>query len=187
MPPVLSAEKVVLAANITGEFETIAIRPRLVWGPGDTSVLPEVLKMIKAGSFRWINGGRAVTSTTYIDNLVHAIALSLNKARPGEAYFITDDEALPFKDFLTRLLATQGVEVSDKSVPAGLLRPLAYLIEKTWRLLGIRKAPPITRFAADIMSVNCTLDISKAKQDLGYHPVISIAQGMQAMPRLDQH
>ena len=175
------AEKIVLAANRPNEFETVAIRPRMVWGPGDQTILPEVLKMIDKGSFMWIDHGKSLTSTTHIHNLVHGVELAIQKAKGGEAYFITDDEVLTMKEFLTALLDTQNITPSEKSISPYIMRPLAKIIENSWRLFGIKKEPPITRFAADIMSVNCTINIDKARRELGYAPVVSIKEGMAGM------
>ncbi|HFA47724.1 MAG TPA: NAD-dependent epimerase/dehydratase family protein [Bacteroidetes bacterium] len=178
------AEKIVIAANLPGVFETISIRPRMVWGPGDRTVLPEVKKMIAAGSFMWVNNGAALTSTTHIYNLVKGVELAIEKGKGGEIYFITDDEIVTFKKFLTDMLATQNIVPPNKSIPGWLLSFMAYVIEKTWRLFGIKKEPPITRFAADIIAVNCTINIGKAKRELGYKPVISIAEGMEEMKNI---
>jgi nucleoside-diphosphate-sugar epimerase len=84
------AEKLVRDATAPG-FETVVLRPRFIWGPGDTTLLPTIEAMARAGKFMWINGGRAMTSTTHINNLVHAIELALTKGQPGAAYFILDD------------------------------------------------------------------------------------------------
>lgn len=165
-------------------FTTISIRPRTVWGPGDQTVLPEILGMIERGAFAWIDGGGHRTSTTHIDNLVHSVMLALDKGQGGNAYFFTDDEVVTFKDFFGRLIATQGVEVSAKSVPGFILRGLAFVVETVWRLLRLKSSPPITRFAAAIMSRDCTIRIDKAKAELGFLPVTSIDDGMTAMGKL---
>jgi len=179
------AERRVFQANdAQANFTTISIRPRMVWGPGDQTELPEVLTMIERGAFAWIDGGHHRTSTTHIDNLVHGVILALEKGRAGNAYFVTDDEVVSVLDFFGQLIATQGVEVSDKSVPGFVLRGVAFICEAVWRLLRLRSAPPITRFAAGIMSRDCTINIDKAKAELGFRPVISIKDGMKAMPKL---
>src|SRR5690606_6308662 len=110
------AEQLVRAANAPG-FETIVLRPRFIWGPGDTTLLPTIVAMAKAGQFMWINGGRAMTSTTHIANLVHAIDLALTKGRPGEAYFILDDGVRPMREMMSGMAAARGVSLADKSVP----------------------------------------------------------------------
>ncbi|MFP4003527.1 MAG: NAD-dependent epimerase/dehydratase family protein [Alphaproteobacteria bacterium] len=176
------AEKLVRAANDPAAgFETLVVRPRMVWGPDDTTILPEVRKMAEAGQFMWIDGGRARTDTTHIDNLVHGILLALEKGRGGEAYFVTDGEVRTVRAFLTDLMATAGVRLPDRSLPGPVARGAAYAVEKTWRALGLKPAPPITRFAANIMSRDCTIDISKARRQLGYAPQVSVADGLAAL------
>ncbi len=102
------AEQLVVAANKPG-FETVVIRPRLVWGPGDETVLPGFVDAIEAGRFSWVGGGQHLTSTAHIDNVVHGLRLGAEKGLAGEAYFITDGEPIVFREFITRLLATRGV------------------------------------------------------------------------------
>lgn len=174
------AERRVLAANRQG-FETIVLRPRLVWGAGDTSVLPVIKKMAQEGKFMWVDGGRARTSTTNISNLVHAADLALTKGKPGAIYFIADRETNTFKDFLTQMLGTQGISLPDKSVPGFVARTSAAVVEGIWRLFGIKKEPPLMRFATDIMTRQCTVKTAKAEAELGYSPVVSVDQGLAAM------
>jgi len=178
------AEKLVLAAFEPGCFETVSLRPRMIWGPGDQTILPVLLQMISAGRFMWMDDGRAHTSTTHIANLVHAMGLALSKGRGGEAYFVTDGPITTFREFLTALLATQGVTPPEKSVPGWLARGMGQLMEGIWRLLGIASEPPLTRFAAAIMSRECTIDISKARHELAYSPRITVERGLAEMPRL---
>ncbi|TGK05113.1 NAD-dependent epimerase/dehydratase family protein [Leptospira langatensis] len=174
------AERRVVAANSSG-FETIVLRPRLVWGPGDTSVLPELKKMVSQGRFMWINHGKAKTSVTCITNLVHATELALTKGNPGSIYFITDDEDQTIRGFLTDMLGTQGIALPSASVPSFVASFLAYIVEGIWRILGIRKEPPMMRFPVDIMGRECTIRIDRAKKELGYKPLVTVAQGLESM------
>ena len=173
------AEKRVLAANNpAGGFTTISIRPRLVWGPGDQTVLPAVKEMVEAGKFTWINQGAALTSTTHIHNLVHGVELALERGAAGEAYFITDGETWTIRDFLTRLLATEDLTPPDTSLPKALVYPIASLCELIWRGLKLDSAPPLTRHAIGLMSCDCTLSIEKARCDLGYDPIVDVETGL---------
>ena len=167
------AEKAVLKANeADGSFTAISMRPRLVWGPGDKTVLPAILAMVKAGKFMWLDGGHMLTSATHIDNLVHGITLALTKGKGGEAYFVTDDKNMPIREFLSKLVATKKVEIPDKSAPGWLVGLLARVAEGIWKLFGIKSMPPLTRFAVDMTRRECTIRIDKAKAELGYKPVI---------------
>jgi len=175
------AEKLVLAANREGIFETISVRPRMVWGPGDQTFLPELKKAIQKGGFLWIDGGKAKTSSVYIDNLVVGIELALDKGKRGNAYFITDDEILTFREFFTQYLGTQGITPPNKNIPGWLARSIAFALESIWRTFGIKSAPPITRFAANVTSRIGTISIEKAKRELGYQPLLTVQQGMEAI------
>ncbi|HEU4405942.1 MAG TPA: NAD-dependent epimerase/dehydratase family protein [Polyangiaceae bacterium] len=174
------AERLVLAAASPG-FATLSIRPRFVWGPRDATVLPAILRMAREGSFAWVDGGRARTSTTHVDNLVHALVLALGRGGPGRAYFVADDGERTVRDFLTALARTQGVELGPRSVPSAVARPLARAVEGAFRLAGARRTPPLTRFAIDMMSSTVTVRTDRARAELGYAPVISVGEGLRRL------
>lgn len=174
------AEILVRDANAPG-FKTIALRPRFIWGPGDTTLAPTIEAMARAGAFAWINGGRAMTSTTHIANLVQAIELALTKGRGGEAYFILDDGVRPMREMIAGIAAARGVELPDKSVPGWVADALGAVCETAWRALPVKGAPPLTRFSAMIMSRDSVLKDDKARRELGYAPVISVEQGMREL------
>ncbi|MEP7127202.1 MAG: NAD-dependent epimerase/dehydratase family protein [Byssovorax sp.] len=180
------AERRVLAAKAAG-FATVSIRPRFVWGPGDTSVLPAVLRMARDGSFAWLDGGRARTSTTHVDNLVHALVIAVSEADPermaGRAYFVADDGERTIREFLTALAKTAGVDLGPRSVPSVVARPAARIIEGIWRTLGVKRAPPMTRFAIDMMSSTVTVQTARARRELGYAPVITVDEGLARLAR----
>jgi nucleoside-diphosphate-sugar epimerase len=171
------AEQAVIAANREG-FETISVRPRFVWGVGDTTLLPVMVEMVRAGRWAWIGGGGHRTSTTHVDNAVEGLVAGAERGRPGNAYFVTDGEPVVFREFVSELLATQGVEPPSRSIPAWLASALATGGETLWRALPLRGRPPLTRFAYWVSSQECTIRIDKAREQLGYEPVESRADGM---------
>jgi nucleoside-diphosphate-sugar epimerase len=174
------AERRVLATN-AADFVTLAIRPRLVWGPGDQTILPIVTTMVRQGRFAWMDGGHARTSTTHVANLVHALELALTRGRGGEAYYVTDAEDTTLRQFLTALLRTQGLVPPDRSIPGWLARGGAGVLETVWRVLRLGGEPPLTGLAAGQMSRHCTIRIDKIRRDLGYAPVISVAEGLRQL------
>ena len=178
------AERRVLAADALG-FTTLSIRPRFVWGPRDQSVLPAILEKVEAGNWAWIDHGRVRTSTTHVANLVAAIERALVSGRGGQAYFIADDEQTTLRSFLVRLAKTRGVTLPDRNVPRWLARATAAAVETVWRSLGIQKAPPVTRFAAAMLSSSITVCTEKAERELGYQPVIRVANGLAALAASD--
>ncbi|HEX2414686.1 MAG TPA: NAD-dependent epimerase/dehydratase family protein [Thermoleophilaceae bacterium] len=174
------AELRVRAANRDG-LETVVVRPRFVWGRGDTTLLPALTELVRTGRFRWVDGGRHLTATTHVDNTVEGLWLAATRAPAGGVYFVTDGEPVIFRDFVTRMLATQGVTPADKSIPASVAGPVAVAAERIWRLTRRPGQPPLTRFAVWVSSQECTIDISRAEQELGYRPVVSREEGLAAM------
>jgi nucleoside-diphosphate-sugar epimerase len=174
------AEQLVLEASREG-FETVAVRPRFVWGRGDTSLLPQIVELVRSGRFAWVAGGRHRTSTTHIDNTVEGLVLGARSGRPGNAYFVTDGEPVVFREFLTALLATQGVAAPSRSVPAPLAAALAAAGEALWRALPLPGHPPMTRFAYWVSAQECTIRIDKARAELGYEPLRGIEDGLAEM------
>jgi nucleoside-diphosphate-sugar epimerase len=172
------AEQAVRQAHEPGEFETVVVRPRFVWGPGDTTVLPSIVAAVKSGQFRWIGGGRHKTSTTHVDNVAEGLWLGATKGAGGAAYFVTDGDPVVFRDFVTKLLATQGIEAPDGELPPPVARGLAAAGEAAWRALPLPGSPPLTRMALWVSSLECTIDISRASAELGYAPVKSIDDGL---------
>jgi nucleoside-diphosphate-sugar epimerase len=173
------AELAVREASREG-FETVAMRPRFVWGKGDTTLLPEMVKTVEAGKFAWVGGGRNVTDTAHVDNVVEGLLLCAEKGRAGEAYFITDGEPVVFREFVTEMLRTQGVEPPDRSLPAWTAAPLAGLCELLWKL-PLPGEPPMTKFRSWILTQECTIEIGKARAELGYRPLVSHEQGLEEM------
>jgi nucleoside-diphosphate-sugar epimerase len=174
------AEELVRAAN-GGGLETVVVRPRLVWGPGDVTVLPGFVEAVEAGRFSWVGGGRHLTSTAHIDNVVHGLRLAAANGRPGEAYFVTDGEPVVFREFMTALLATRGVTPPDRNVPRSVARAAAVGCEALWRRLPLPGEPPITRLAWFLTANETTITSTKARDELGYEPVIGVAEGLERL------
>lgn len=181
-----AAEKVVLAAS-GDEFDTIILRPRMIWGPGDKTIVPEIKTMVETGKFAWIGGGHYQTETTHIDNLVHAVTLALKHGQSGECYFILDDDSVEFRSFLTELLSTAGVEIPDKSAPKWLVRSLSVVIENSWNFLRLNSTAPITKFAAFVMSADFTVSSDKAARELSYQAQVSRVEGLKELAEINQN
>ncbi len=172
---------VIRAAEMTSGFETIVIRPRLVWGPGDQTILPVITGMAARGRWTWVNGGQNMTSTTHIANLVHALELALTSGTSGESYFVVDGAPVQFRDFITRYARTAGVALPDKNLPGWVARTTAFVLDPLWRLMNRKSPPPITRFGAALLLAEATINDSKARRDLGYAPVITLDDGLKAL------
>ena len=171
------AELAVRSASVDG-FDAMVLRPRFVWGRGDTTLLPGILELVERGRFAWIGGGDHLTDTTHVDNVVEGLLLTAAKGRAGEAYFVTDGDRVVFREFVSALIETQGVEPPTRSVPAAVAAAIAAGSETIWRLLRLGGEPPATRFAVWVSSQECTIDISKARAELGYEPVMERERGL---------
>ena len=125
--------------------------------------------------------GRNMTSTTHIANLTHAIELALSKGRGGEAYFILDDGVRPMRDMLTGMAASRGITLPEKNTPGWIVDTLGGLCEFLWSTFPMKGDPPLTRFSAMILSRDAILKDDKARAEMGYAPVISVEDGMEAL------
>lgn len=178
------AEQAVLAAN-SAQLSTVAIRPHLVWGPGDTSMMPRVIAKARAGRVRMIGAPQKI-DTVYIDNAVDAHLCAYDRLEPGaaiagRAYFVTQDEPLEGPAFINDLLGAAGLPPVDKTISVGAARAVAAVIEGVWGLLRIKAEPPLTRFVVSQLSTAHWYDISAARRDLGYAPKVSYAEGMERL------
>lgn len=169
------AERAVLAAG------GIAVRPRMVWGKGDTTLLPTVIAAVRAGRLRWIGGGRQRTSTCHVRNVATGIIAAAHRGTPGEAYFLTDGETVEFRDFWTRMLATQGVQAPAGTLPRPVAMATAAVTELAWWALRRPGQPPLDRMTVALLSDECTVRDDKARRDLGYTPEVTIEAGLAEM------
>jgi nucleoside-diphosphate-sugar epimerase len=169
------AEIAALGASEHDVFETVSVRPRFVWGVGDTSLLPQIVEQARSGRWAWIGGGRHRTSTTHVDNTVEGLVVGALRGQPGNAYFVLDDDGpVVFREFVSELLSTQGVEAPSRSVPKVVARAVMEAGER----LPLPGEPPLPRFAFWVASQDCILDDTKARTELGYVPIKDRATGM---------
>jgi len=182
------SERMVLAANGPG-LHTVALRPHLIWGPGDNHLLPNLLKRARGGRLK-LPGPDKLIDSVYVDNAARAHVLALDKLGTapqtvgGKAYFISNGEPVTQGFIIGALLEAAGVKVDIGRVSPRLAIAAGTLIESGWKLFGVRKDPPLTRWSAVHLSTAHWFDISAAKRDLGYAPEISIAEGLA---RLAEH
>ncbi|WP_126976629.1 NAD-dependent epimerase/dehydratase family protein [Frigidibacter oleivorans] len=177
------AEDILRAANGRREgLSTVAIRPPFIWGP-DMPALDHMVETVKAGQFQWVAGGGQALSTCHVDNLCHALILAADRGQEGAAYFVSDGIDTTLKAFLTRLLASRGVIPKDRAVPFGMAWTLAGIMGMAWRLLRLRGEPPITRQMLRLIGKDFTLDISRARTELGYAPILTPEAGFREMER----
>ncbi|WP_314369775.1 NAD(P)-dependent oxidoreductase [uncultured Streptococcus sp.] len=161
------------------DVPSIILRPRGLFGIGDTSILPRVLKLSQKIGIPLIKEGKQLMDMTCVENVALAIALALKADRAeGQVYNITNGEPTPFKELIEEALQGLGFPIRYKKLPAFLLGGLASSLEVLYRVLPLKGEPPLTRYTYYLLRYSQTLDISKARQELGYEPRISIKEGI---------
>lgn len=178
------AERRVVAAN-DESLTTVAVRPPTVWGPRDETLLTEYVDAMASGLFVWFDGGDHLVSTTHVSNAVAGHLLAAEHGRGGEVYYVTDGEPVEYREFVTDLVGTADVEPPDLSVPTWLAEPVASALESVWRTLGRSSPPPIDTGTLAMIGYEMTVDISKARSELGYEPVVSREEGLAELRNHD--
>jgi nucleoside-diphosphate-sugar epimerase len=176
------AEKAVLAAN-DATLATIALRPRLIWGPGDQQILPRLVERAKAGRLRIVGDGLNRVDTTYIDNAAQAHFdafdhLAVGAACAGRAYFISNGEPKPMGELLNALLDAAGAPRVDKHLSFKAAYRIGAVCETLWKILPLKGEPPMTRFLAEQLSTTHWYDMAPATRDFGYVPRVSFDEGI---------
>jgi nucleoside-diphosphate-sugar epimerase len=182
------AEQQVLKSN-SKSLKTVALRPHLIWGPGDRHLVPRVLARAKANKLKLVGKTDKLVDTIYIDNAVYAhllAAVELNANKPqcaGKAYFLSNDEPIFMADMLNKILACQNLPAVTQRVPAPVAYAIGTLLEWIYLALHKQDEPIMTRFVAKQLSTSHYFDISAAKHDFNYCPLISIEQGMRLLKK----
>jgi len=185
------AEKEVLAANGSeladgARLATVALRPRLIWGPGDQQILPRLVERAKAGRLRFVGDGRNRIDTTYIDNAAQAHFDAFEHLAPGaacagRAYFISNGEPRPTREIVNALLEAAGAPRVEGTIPFPVAYAIGGLCEALWPLLRLRGEPPMTRFLAEQLSTTHWYSMEPARRDFGYVPKVPIAEGLERL------
>lgn len=173
------AEQIVLAANGNG-LATLAVRPRFIWGKGDTTLLPGLAQAARKG-WVWFGGGLHRMSTCHVRNVSQGVRQALDHGRGGQAYFLTDGPPVVFREFIGRLIRTQGVEPGNRTMPMWVADALAVLSEAAWRTLPLSGEPPIKRADVNLFFREVTLNDSKARNELGYRPPVGVEEGLREL------
>ncbi len=181
------AEKLVLAAN-GPQLATVALRPRLIWGPGDQQILPRLVERANAGRLRIVGDGCNLVDTTYIDNAAQAHFdafehLAVGAACAGRAYFISNAEPRPMGEVLNALLAAAGAPPVHSHLSFKAAYAIGRVAEMLWTALPLKGEPPMTRFLAEQLSTTHWYDMAPATRDFGYRPRVGFDEGIARLKR----
>jgi len=183
------AEQDVLAAakNTTSKLKTVALRPHLIWGPNDPHLVPRVIERARTGKLKLVGKEDKLVDTIYVDNAAYAhILAAISLASPegkcnGKAYFISNDEPITMATMLNKIIACVNLPPVSKRVPGNVAYAAGVILEGLYKLLNKKQEPIMTRFVARQLSTCHYFDISAAKNDFGYVPLISIEEGMKRL------
>ena len=176
----IMSEKIVNEANSLG-LNTTIIRPRGLFGIGDTSLIPRILKISKKFGVPLINNGENVVDITCVENVAYSLRLCLENAdvSNGKIYNITNGEPTKFKEMIENFMNDIGMKAKYLRLSQDLIYGIASFIENTYKTFNIYKEPPLTKYTAITLSYSQTLNIDKAKKDLNYKPIITIKEGIK--------
>ncbi|OII14584.1 NAD(P)-dependent oxidoreductase [Curtobacterium sp. MCBA15_008] len=170
----LHAEALLRAAAPDGP-EVVVLRPRGIIGAGDPGLVPRLLRVHERVGVPLMHGGRGLVDLTAVENVALAVRLAAEvPAAAGTAFNITNGDPRPFVDLLDQLLTGLGLPVRHRRLPAGLVYGLAGVLEAVCGVLPGRPEPPVTRYTVSTITHSQTLDISRAREVLGYEPVVTL-------------
>ncbi|ADB75132.1 NAD-dependent epimerase/dehydratase family protein [Geodermatophilus obscurus] len=176
------AELDVLAAD-SPSLAVLAVRPHLVWGPGDTQLVGRIVERARAGRLPVIGSGAALIDTTYVDNAAAALVAAVDACGPvhGEALVVSNGEPRPVAEVLGRLCRAAGVPVPRRRVPFGAAYAVGAAVEGIWAVTGRRQVPPITRFLAEQLATAHWFDQRRTRTALGWRPRVGLDEGFSRL------
>jgi len=176
------AEQAVLRAGRDGTIRTCALRPHLIWGLGDPHLMPRVVQRTRQGRLRRVGSGTNLIDIVHVDNAARAHVLAVQQLLSGddricgEAFFITDGRPLECWKWITQILEAAGVPVPSRSISYPMAYRLGGILEMVYRLLGLQREPPMTRFVAAQLALDHYFSIDKGRRLLNYQPNPDIVQ-----------
>ncbi len=181
------AEALVLKANNSKDFLTVSLRPHLIFGPGDTNLIPTVVESAKSGRLMIVGDGTNLVDVIYVENAADAHikafnALTAGSAVCGKAYFLGQDKPVVLWDFINDILERSGVDKIEKYVSIKAAYSIGAVLESGYAFLGKRdRDPPMTRFLALQLGKSHYFSHENAKRDFGYKATVSTADGVDRL------
>lgn len=177
------AEQEALGAN-SERMKVVALRPHLVFGPGDPHLLPRVIESVKAGRLKIVGDGRNQVDVSFVKNVASAHLAALDALEAGrgagKAYFISQGEPVAIWPWLNRVLEGLGHPPLQKKLPLPLAYAAGGMAELVWKLLKKSGEPPITRFVAVELAKDHYFNVGQARDDLGFEPAHTMEEALEA-------
>lgn len=178
------AEQLVLNCHDTAGLRTIALRPHLIFGPGDTNLIPAILEKAQKGRLVRVGDGSNLTDVTFIEDCVQAHldafdALLTNPEAGGRAYFISQGEPVKLWEWINDVLACFGEPPITRSIPVWFASLVAGLCETWASITGSTREPALTRFLVSEMATSHFFDLTAACQELGYKPKYTVQEALE--------
>jgi nucleoside-diphosphate-sugar epimerase/glyoxylase-like metal-dependent hydrolase (beta-lactamase superfamily II) len=171
-----AAERLVSAVSAV---ETVIVRPKAIYGPGDTALLPRLLHAAARGRLRIVGDGDTMTHLTHVSDVVHALRLIINSEHVSKIYHVAGPEPVRLWDMIGELLPRVGLEPPVGRVSVARAMRAARMMEAAWRTLRLRGEPPLTRYKVSTVAYSQTLDTSRARRELGYEARVTLAEGFE--------
>ena len=170
----------------TGDCGVVAVRPHLVWGPGDTQLVGRIVERARSGRLALVGGGRALVDTTYVDNAVDALVAALDAVSPdavcsGRAYVVSNGEPRMIRELVEGICGAAGVEFAPREVSLRVGRAVGSLVERAWPIVRRGEEPPLTRFVAEQLGTAHWFDPRQARDELGWTPAVTIDEGLRRL------
>ena len=165
----------------------VIIRPRGLFGVGDTSIIPRLLKLNNKIGIPLFSGGSQMIDITCVENVALSIRLALEKEEAiGNIYNITNDEPMQFKEILELFFDEMGIKGRYIRLNYSVIKFIVNLIEKLYSFFKIEGEPPLTLYTLYLLRYSQTLSVEKAKKDLDYKPEITIREGIRNYVRYNR-
>ena len=164
----------------SGEMAVTAIRPHLVWGPGDTQLVGRIVERARQGRLAFVGSGAALIDSTYIDNVADALIAAVDRCEVvgGQALVVSNGEPRPIADLVNGILAAYGIPPTRRRVPKAAAFAAGWIAERAWERFPLQGEPPMTTFLAEQLGTAHWFDQTRTRELLQWAPAVSLDEGL---------
>lgn len=176
------AELIALAAD-SADMSVVALRPHLIWGPGDTQLVGRIVERAREGRLAVIGAGAALIDTTYVDNAASAVVAALDRAPDlgGRALVVTNGQPRPVRELINRIVMSADLEPPTMKVPYPVARAGGRAVERIWDRRSTESEPPMTSFLAEQLGTAHWFDQRETRSALQWEPTVSLSEGFDRL------